>query len=319
MTSFDDIINREIRLVVPSDYFEEVRPSAIPGLNGFTFRTSIENSQYDRVRVLTINNAIILTTGLKERLFTMRDRLESLKELLILITDHQALMASNDLGDFISESFRLDSPYFLDMTCYPDQDYQTTIDGMNFEDLHRVIRDIWSGWLRYDGPVCGVQQVNIELMKDTCWKCERSIRTVTGLVFPDQQLSTWNNDRWLYYNHMVGLQALSDNHALVIQAFIQQLRQTDPTITPVSYRYSHTINAPYWAASCPNCNALRGDFHVQEARTTHLFDFKSRSNGALQYYPIILDVDRPLILLINSGLDGCPHTLLTGWERVPNI
>lgn len=317
--SFDEVIKQELRLVIPADHFEEVRPSTISGLEGFTILTSLGNSQYDRIRVLTINTSFVLNPELEERLIVMRNRLESHKELLLLISDHKALMASNDLSDFISESFRLDSPYFLGLNCYPGQGYQTTIDGVNFENLHRIIRDTWSGWLRYDGPVCGVQQVNIELMKDTCWKCEQPMRTVTGLVFPDQQLSSWDNDRWLYYNHMVGLQGLQDNHALVIQAFAKQLRQIEPAVTPISYRYSHTISSSYWAACCPHCNALRGDFYMQEARTNHLFDFTSRSNGALQYYPITLDVDRPLIRLLNEGLDGCPHTRITGWCRAQNI
>jgi len=315
MRSFDEIVNRQIRLVIPYNHFAGVRSSTIPGLDGFTFRTSLENDRYDLIHVLTLNAAFVLSPVLEERLIAMRDRLESRKELLLVLDEAEAFLAGGDLHEFISESFRIESPYFCALSCYRDRGFQTTIDGENFEDLHRLIRDIWTGRLRFDGPTRGVQQVNIELMKDACWKCQVQMRTLTGLVFPDRQLASWDNDRWLYYNHLVALQGLPDTHALIIQAFAETLRKSDPQVTPISYRYSHTTESSYWAAGCPRCGALRGDFHVQEARMDHLFDLTSRQRGDLQYYPLTLDVDRPLMELLEAGFEGCPHTRIMGWER----
>jgi hypothetical protein len=163
--------------------------------------------------------------------------------------------------------------------------------------------------------VAGTQQVNVEVMNDSCWKCRQPTHVVTVLIFPDRQLGTWDNDQWLYYNHLVALQVLPEQYALFIQAFAADLRQTDQLVTPVNYRYSRTVGDSYRAAVCPHCDALQGSFPIIEKRIDLLHDLTSRLNGSLQYHPVTLDVDQALLHEISNGFEGCPHTHIVGWAR----
>jgi len=320
MDGFDETVGREIRLVIPADYFVQPggRLPVAPGINCFIFRASLLNEWSERIQVIALSEAFTLTAELENHLTTLRDELGSREELLVVISVQETFMEGNDLTDFIDGSLKADSPYFLSLCLYRDQAFKTTVDGEIFEDLHRVIRDVWTGWIGFNGPTTGLQQVNIELMRDACWKCHRPMQTVTGLVFPDRQLDSWDNDSWLYFNQLIPLSALADKYALAVQAFAGNRRKRDPMVTPVAYRYSRTTGPSYWAAGCPHCNALRGDFYVHEARTAYLFELTSRSNGDLEYASILLDADRELIALLGAGSEACPHTCIMGWSRLLN-
>ena len=179
-----------------------------------------------------------------------------------------------------------------------------------------MIHDLWSGKLIFFGPKTGLQNVNLELMKDKCLNCNKNIKTVTGIVFPDQYLDKWDNENWLYFNQLVPLSALDSKHRQVIVNFVNKLRLNDNTITPVVDRFNETTKAKYLSAACPYCNSLRGDFHVSDFRMHYLDDFSSRVNKDLQYYSFELQVDNELIETLSAGNELSPHTFNIEWERV---
>lgn len=91
----------------------------------------------------------------------------------------------------------------------------------------------------------------------------------------------------------------------------------NPLITPVGNRYSQTVQEIYFAASCPYCKALRGDFHVLDDRMRYLHSLDSRSSGQLEYHPIMLRDDDKLLSALREGAEFCPHACGMGWERKP--
>lgn len=202
------------------------------------------------IHIITLAINFMWTDKAKSRLLALRDQLVTQRELLLLIAESTDARYESDLTEVISEEIAIESPYFMGLQCYRDHDYQTTIDGMSFEPLQRVIQEIRWGGIVYNGPVTGRQAVNVELIKDSCWKCQQHMRTVTGLVFPDRQLPAWDSEDWLYYSQLVALGSLPDRYALPVQAFAKELNNRDPLVTPVQYRYSRTTQSSYWAAVC---------------------------------------------------------------------
>jgi hypothetical protein len=158
--------------------------------------------------------------------------------------------------------------------------------------------------------------VNLEIMRDECWKCKYSMRTVTGIVFPDRQLSRWDNPDWQYFNQLLRLAQITGAPAKTIQQVVDRLRQTDRSITPVSDRYSKTQEGNYLAAGCPNCNALRGDFHVADYRMRYLHTLDSRWSGELEYRSISLPVNEAMVAALSDGYEGSDHATGTGWKRL---
>jgi len=211
MADFNSITEREIRSAISPNnvqmtgqaptkrYFAE----ALDGLRP--------------LHILTLGITFRLTPNAKSRLLALRDQLVARQELLMLISESETFMEMNELTEFISDEVNIESPYFLALGCYGNKNYQITIDGLTFEALQPVIEQIRWGGIAFAGPIPGLQSVNMEVMKDSCWKCRQPMRTVTGLVFPDQQLPAWDNDRWLYYNPLVALESLPDKYALPIQ------------------------------------------------------------------------------------------------------
>src|SRR5229473_1577927 len=63
---------------------------------------------------------------------------------------------------------------------------------------------------------------------------------------------------YLTHRAFVPLSEVSDTRTLAAFVFVE-LRKIDPQISPVSFRYSDR----YFAAECPDCRALFGDFREQ--------------------------------------------------------
>jgi hypothetical protein len=66
------------------------------------------------------------------------------------------------------------------------------------EPLAGALRDLWSGALFYEGPREGLQIVGVEVMQDGCRRCQMTLGTVTGIVFPDRQVADWSSPDWTY-------------------------------------------------------------------------------------------------------------------------
>ena len=52
-----------------------------------------------------------------------------------------------------------------------------------------------------------------------------------------------------------------------VAAFVVELRRRDPKLSPLSHRYSKTVQGRYFAAECPDCRALFGDFFMTQEFT----------------------------------------------------
>lgn len=72
----------------------------------------------------------------------------------------------------------------------------------------------------------GTRAVELQMASIACYKCRKTIKAVRGYVIN---------------NHFVPLAEVSDTGALA--AFVSALRQHLPEVTPVSQRFSSTVQA----------------------------------------------------------------------------
>jgi hypothetical protein len=259
--------------------------------------------------------SLALDKSLETQIVKLRDYIISKSCVLIVINEDTHANSLGNTGIFIEDHLVVDCPEFLWLQCSHEENYKTSLGSTLFEDLHKVIRGMWLGEIGYAGPKTGLQQVNLEMMVDRCWSCRRDIKTVTGIVFPDKQLERWDNADWLYYNQLLPLSEITGFTAGVIAGYVETLRKKDTAVTPVGDRFSKTIQASYFAASCPYCNKLLGDFHVGDHRTQYLHSLDSRKKGLLQYHSMPLSVDQNMITTLRRGYEDCDHTCGMGWER----
>jgi hypothetical protein len=91
----------------------------------------------------------------------------------------------------------------------------------------------------------GRMEVKIQIASITCWRCHLPIKVVRGYVLND---------------NVIPLAEISDTVA--VTALAEQLRRKDSRVTLVSRRYSNTLQGRYFAASCPFCSALIGDWFM---------------------------------------------------------
>ncbi len=319
MKNFNDVIDSEIRKSIPGNWKltgGEKLLGKEPCKIRYAFNSSIIDGKSQLINILVLDKDFILNDKIENQIINLKNYIISEDSILIVICEQESTDYIDDIKCFVSEMTDYDSQNFYSIFCYLDKDFKTTINGDNFEDLNLVIRDIWSGNLRFLGPKTGIQNVNIEIMADKCWKCNKTMKTVTGIVFPNKQFENWDNFDWLYYNQLVSLSTFNSKQAQIIKDFADKLRINDDSITPVEYRYSNMTQSKYWAAVCPYCKSLRGNYYVMDYRMEYLHDLESRINKDLQYYSVELNVDNKLIETLNDGYDLCPHTCFTGWDRI---
>jgi hypothetical protein len=267
------------------------------------------------IHILTLPLSLQLDDFFMDQLLQLRNRILSKGCMLVVIGEEEQAGILGHMGIFTEDLLFVNSPHFLWLISSRDKEYKTILDREPFEDLHMVLRDLLEGHVYYDGPKPGLQPVNLELMQDHCPKCDKPMTTVTGLVFPNQQLKRWDNEEWQYYNQLLSLDELNGKNAIAVQEFVNLLRKVDPLITPVEKRYSPLHQKYHTAAGCPHCNALRDDFDVIDYRMRYLHSFESRISHQLQYYSVSLEIDQKLINALMNGFDGCYHVCLNGWTR----
>ena len=283
------------------------------------FMSAGKNGKAKLINVLVLSPDLdIDDSHLTDRLIKLRDYILSKDCMLVVIYPEEDNRSIDDLGVFIDEELVSNGPNFLVIRCIVELGYKAEIEFERFDTVKDIISDLWEEKLVYKGPTIGSQHVNIELMADSCWKCGIDMSTVTGIVFPDKQMSNWDNGYWRYYNRLVQLSELEGEVAEELQSVVENLRQNSAEgsrITPVSYRYSKTVSESYFAASCPNCGMLRGDFHVIDKRMDFLHSLESRSNGQLRYHRAILNINQKTINNLGDGSEYCDHTCDIGWSR----
>lgn len=84
----------------------------------------------------------------------------------------------------------------------------------------------------------GPYDVRLQLAPMLCWRRGQLVKAVRG---------------YLTHRAFVSLAEVSDTRAL--SAFVIELRKRDPTVSPVSHRYSKTVQGRYFAAECPTATS----------------------------------------------------------------
>ncbi len=316
--NFYQFVDQQVEKAIPATW-KKIPPEKLPGKGNFKIKHAFHSSplygQSRLINLLVLPLSLEINEGSEGQLIELRDYIQSKDATLVVISEEERSGALGDTGIFIDERLRINSAGFLWIVCGRDQQYRTRIDSDAFEDLNTVIHDLWKGMLYYDGPSAGLQQVNLELMQDECWKCHIPMTTVTGLVFPNTQLQRWDSPDWLYYNTLLPLSELDGENARSIEQFVHLLRKVDTDITPVKYRHSRARADSYFMANCPHCKAKRGDFYVDDDRTQYLHSLESRITGQLKYFSISLNIDQESIDSLMDGYEGCDHTCICGWRR----
>lgn len=91
----------------------------------------------------------------------------------------------------------------------------------------------------------GRMEAKLQIASIACWRCHLPIKVVRGYTIND---------------HVIPLAQVSDTDA--VTALSEQLRRNDSSVAPVSRRYSKTLEGRYFAASCPFCAGLIGDWFM---------------------------------------------------------
>ncbi|MET3981503.1 hypothetical protein ABIB62_004117 [Mucilaginibacter sp. UYP25] len=312
---FYDFVSHELEQTLPVNWqhiAEDQLPGAQPCEISHAFHAHIAGES-KMVNILVLPLSIKLNADNEKQLLMLRDLLLSERVLLIVINEEPQADYLADTGTFISERLLVHSPDFIWISCYLDKNNKMTFDGIHYEYLHRGLAKVWEGRLIYAGPRKGLQQVNLEIMKGNCWKCGKEIKTITGLVFPDKQLTSWKNTTWKYYNGLLNLSQIMMDDTILIADFIEMLRIKDPVITPVSFRFNDADQESYFAASCPYCGETCDEFYVNDERTGLLHSLQSRIDGSLKYYSLKLNIDQYLIDRLYNCCEACVHTTDGGW------
>lgn len=135
--------------------------------------------------------------------------------------------------------------------------HQTSVTLPNF------VKGALAGEFFWPETRAGTRAVKLQIASISCWKCGKPIRAIRGYVIN---------------NYFAPLAEVSDRHGLA--KFISALRQRMPEVTPVSLRYSGTLQTKYLAAACPFCSALLGNWFMTA-------DFLPRSRRAvIQIVPV---------------------------------
>lgn len=137
----------------------------------------------------------------------------------------------------------------------------------------------------------GRYEVELQLVPIACWKCHRALVAVRGYRFVDV---------------FVPLADISDTRT--VAAFIAELRQQAPGISPVSHRYSKTAGGQYFAAECPWCGALFGSFFMTTAMFPDRLPLNCPYPSCYHQFPEIeCDAFRYHSLTLNIGDQEAEH------------
>jgi hypothetical protein len=233
--------------------------------------------------------------------------------LLLLLYEHESRDSCNFLAQGIHERVSWPDPRLLAVGCAQDAN-GTLIVAPNWErsePLSETIRGLWSGELWYAGPEVGLQTVGVETMGRDCWSCERLLETVTGLMVPEGEVD-WTRTDLAYSQYLLPLDEVPKPDVLALTQAVDRWRASgESLLSPIRYRFSNTLRASYWAATCPWCGALQGAFPVKEDRC-HLF---SSGLKELRYRELELDLSANLLRALAACIEIGPALRTVGWFR----
>jgi len=197
-----------------------------------------------------------------------------------------------------------------------DGDYTAEPTWNRREPLSEVIRGLWSRELFYRGPSEGVQIVGLETMRAGCRRCRVALEVVTGIVFPDRDVSDWSRPDWAYYRQLLPLARVPDALIPALQAAVDAWRTAgERRLTVIRWRRCETVGYSYWGAECAACGTFLGDLPLAEEREQWLHDLESRRTGIFCYRPLLLDVPRQALQELSWGWESGPQACAFGWFR----
>ncbi len=164
--------------------------------------------------------------------------------------------------------------------------------------LADFVKGALTGKFLWAEPRPGKVEVKLQIASIKCWRCHLPIKVVRGYVLND---------------NVIPLSEISDTGA--VTALTEQLRRKDSSVTPVSRRYSKTRKGRYFAASCPFCSALMGDwfmiheffFDVAHCEYPNCTCSEAHASGpelgcrVFEYHGIILNVGRSELVQLPPG------------------
>ena len=286
------------------------------------FRLANDDRPAPYLAVIAFPPFAVRTAAVERDLVELVDHVLARGATLLLLYEHES-----DPNGWVREHLDFPHPRLLCLPCAPPRSNDGHHDGDDYtaaptynrqEPLSEVIRGLWSGDLFYRGPCEGVQTIFVEIMRATCWRCHFSLDLVTGIVFPECEVTDGSLPHWTYYQALLPLARIPDPIIPALSAAVETWRAAgDRRLTVIRWRYSKTVGYAYWAAECTACGSFQGDFAVMEERLQWLEDLTSRREGILSYRPLQLDAPRQdlrraLELRIagraSSAIDRCSST-----------
>lgn len=317
-TDFEKVVEREILKALSTGYRmipDNKLLGRFPCKIKYAFHSLKTNGSNTLINILVLPLNITLDEKIESQLTQLRDYIISKECMFIVICEDESSYNMGDTAIFVSEQLDLYNPNYFSLICTEDEDFKVILDADNYENISSIIHDIWTGKLTYYGADIGLQIVNLEVMRDECWKCHALMKTVTGIVIPNKKLLSWDNPYWSYFNHIVPICELDDVDIEQIIPVVERIRCKDPFITPIEYRYSQTVNDRYWAAICPHCGVLRGALYIEEDRRNLALTLDSRINHSLEYFSFEMIVRQTLLNKIGKGWEDFPCTCMMEWKR----
>ena len=222
--------------------------------------------------------------------------------LLLMVYEQESLESFDDLGKRVFQTISWPDLRLLAVGCVHDEQGILIVapTAAGSEPLVATIRDLWSGALRYEGPRVGLQTVGVEIMDRVCWRCGRLLATVTGIVVPAGEEVDWTASDLADSQNLLPVDELPASEVRALMQAVDRWRAGgEKQISPIRYRFSHTIGESYWAATCPWCGVLQGAFPVWEERCELLSDGVEK----LRYRELELDLSPELLRVLEAGYE----------------
>ena len=319
-TDFEKVVEREIIKELPEGYGmipDKKLLGKFPCKIRFAFFAKKKNGYSILINILILPASIVLNANTESQIIQLRNYILSKKCMLIAIYEK---IKGTDLPIFIEECIDLLNPNYLSIGCDRDNKFKPIIRDLvtdyDYESVRDIIRDIWQERLIYNGITVGKRVANIEIIPEICFRCHKTIKIVTGIVFPNKKLHFWDNLDWNYFNRIVLIAELDDFDIAQIKPVVEQLRLEDPLITPIEYRFSQFAKSTYWAAVCPHCNVIKGNHFVEDGGRFIVQDPYSRIRHDSEYYSFEMNVRQSLLDKIGRGWERFPCTCMMGWRRL---
>ncbi|MCM1723305.1 hypothetical protein [Bacteroides ovatus] len=317
---FENYIDQEIKEALPLGY-PMIAVNKLLGKHPYKIRFAFfskKRSGYDvLINILVLPASIVLDENTESQIIQLRNYILSKRCMLIVIYEYVDI---SDLPIFIEECLDLSNPNYLSIRCDRENKFKPIkrelVTDYDYESVRDIIRDIWKGRLVYNGIEVGVRMANIEIIPEICFRCHKTMKVATGIVFPNKKLHFWDNLDWSYFNRIVLIAELDDSEIAQIKPVVEQLRLEEPLVTPIEYRFSQFTQSTYWAAVCPHCNVIKGNHFVEDGLRFVVQDPYSRIRRELEYYSFEMSVSQSLIQKITSGFDGFLGTCYMGWKRL---